>query len=90
MPAHKNNAIGSQFSGAPEAYYKDARAMGLPRLVKPEVDVWSLGCVLFEAAVWLLEAKTGLQAFRDAKNNETRNVTGFQDIDAFHDGEKVS
>lgn len=47
-----------------------------------------MGCVLLEAAVWVVHGKTGLQSFRDARwrENEDRKTDAG---DCFHDGLRI-
>lgn len=57
--------------------------------VKQAVDVWSLGCVFSEVAVWVVHGKDRLEAYRQMRQDETKQVFDFKDGRAFHDGEKV-
>ena len=60
--------------------------MELPRQVSSSVDVWSLGCVLTEAATWLVYGEKGLNDFRKTRKAEISNDPNHQDLWAFHDG----
>ncbi|PSN67390.1 hypothetical protein BS50DRAFT_553398 [Corynespora cassiicola Philippines] len=57
----------------------------------PAKDIWSLGCVYSEVAVWTVNDTDGLRAFRNARTIATNNtylqVTGYSG--GFHDGQKV-
>ena len=57
--------------------------------VKQAVDIWSLGCVFSEVAVWVVHDKDRLEAYRQMRQDETKQVFEFKDGRAFHDGEKV-
>ena len=57
--------------------------------MKQNVDVWSLGCILSEAAVWVVRGKFGLSEYRRRRGIETARVQGFRDGDCFHDGLEV-
>ena len=58
------------------------------RQVTPEVDIWSLGCIFSEVAVWLALGPPGLQEYRDLRNEYTKEY-GLEDSDCFHDGEGI-
>jgi hypothetical protein len=51
------------------------------------VDIWSLGCVFSEAAVWIAEGYTGVLGYRSRRKDETNGVLS-KDVDAFHDGKR--
>ena len=53
------------------------------------VDIWSAGCVLSEAAVWVLYGKEYLDQYRQKRKEETTTIIGFDDIECFHDGTDV-
>jgi serine/threonine protein kinase len=57
--------------------------------VKPHVDIWSLGCVFSEAAVWLTLGKAGLEQYRQRRRSETQRIYDFHDHGCFHDGKEV-
>ena len=57
--------------------------------VKPHVDIWSLGCVFSEAAVWLALGKAGLDKYRKRRRSETQRIYDFHDHGCFHDVMKV-
>jgi hypothetical protein len=50
--------------------------------IKPKVDIWSFGCILSEAAVWLSCNYEQLQQYRKERSKDPSD-------DSFHDGEKV-
>ena len=74
--------------GAPEIYTDHPDLMRMPRVIFPSVDIWSFGCVLFEAVVWVVGGMRALKAFRVERQKETR-AHDVRDVGAFHDGNKV-
>ena len=60
--------------------------MGLGRSVNPSVDIWSFGCVLSEAIVWLVGGYSLLKDYRQERYEKTAAISGHQDHCAFHDG----
>ena len=76
-------------SGAPECYRADNEIEKLALLVKQGVDIWSLGCVFSEVAVWVVYGKKGLSEYRRRRGMETSQIHDFRDGDCFHDGEHV-
>ena len=75
--------------GAPECYRADSNIENIRIQVKQSVDIWSLGCTLSEAAVWLVRAKNGLSEYRRRRGIETAQIRGFRDGNCFHDGSEV-
>lgn len=75
--------------GAPECYRPDGDIDRLPLQVKQGVDVWSLGCVLSEAAVWVVYGQAQLLEYRRRRGMENARTDGFRDGDCFHDGRQV-
>jgi len=53
--------------------------------IKQKADIWSLGCVMSEAAIWLGEGYEGLLAYRAARSEMTENISKRLG-DCFHDG----
>ena len=76
------------YVGAPECYRHDTINAATRRQVTPKVDVWSLGCVLSEAAVWLVLGPKVLQQYRDLRKLNTKEY-GIKDSDCFHNGEVI-
>ena len=71
---------------APEAYRSGAFAMKMPRLISPNADVWSLGCVFSEAAAWLFDGSKGVKEYRMARYRETERLSpAFTAKQGFHD-----
>jgi hypothetical protein len=51
-------------------------------------DVWSLGCIYSEAAVWIADGYKGLVDYRRQRLAETDRIL-FKAGDCFHDGERI-
>jgi hypothetical protein len=60
-----------------------------PLYVKQSVDIWSLGCVFSEVAVWVVHGKDRLEEYRQMRQDETRQLHEFKDIGCFHDSQRV-
>jgi hypothetical protein len=57
--------------------------------VKQGVDIWSLGCIYSEAAIWIADGYRGLLEYRRQRKAETDELPDFRGGDCFHDGHKV-
>ena len=75
--------------GAPECYRADGDIERVRFQVNRNVDIWSLGCVFSEAAVWLVYGKGQLLEYRRRRGIETEQFNGFRDGNCFHDGGQV-
>src|SRR6266487_1311765 len=75
--------------GAPECYRFDRSLEDMRIDVRQNVDIWSLGCVLSEVAVWVVGGPAYLQSYRQERKQETDKIPGFRDGDCFHNGEEV-
>ena len=75
--------------GAPECYRLDDFLERSTLKVKKNVDIWSLGCVFSEAAVWVACGYTGVISYRQQRRSETSSFTAFKDADCFHNGVTV-
>lgn len=73
--------------GAPECYRWDPHTERARLDVEPSIDIWSLGCVFSEAAVWVVSGMDGLQRYRLQREEETKCLGDFKDGDCFHNGE---
>src|SRR5436309_7014312 len=60
-----------------------------PLFVKQTVDVWSLGCVYSEVAVWIVHGKDRLEEYRKMRQDETEQIYDFKDAGCFHDSRDV-
>ena len=57
--------------------------------VERSVDIWSLGCVLSEAATWSVHGRRRLLEYRRHRRKEVQDILGSGAGDAFHDGSRV-
>jgi len=57
--------------------------------VKPDVDVWSLGCVFSEAAVWASFGWRRVLEYRSRRQEEIRDRLDLEGEKLFHDGDEV-
>ena len=72
--------------GAPECYRSDS-ILGQGRLrVTKAVDVFSLGCILSEVAVWMSGGYEYLIQYRQARREAIGQIPDFHDGDCFHNG----
>lgn len=53
-----------------------------------EYDIWSFGCIMSEAATWMIRGLEGLSEYRRSRKAELERL-GRADSDSFHDGLKV-
>src|SRR5271170_755216 len=53
------------------------------------VDIWSLGCIYSEAAMWIVDGYKGVVDYRRQRMAETDKIPNFKGGDCFHDGERV-
>ena len=76
-------------AGAPETFRPDDTADSFPVQVRPDVDIWSVGCVFSEAAVW---SRFGWKRVLEYRNRRQDEVRGHLKLDGeylFHDGHDV-
>jgi hypothetical protein len=52
-------------------------------------DIWSLGCIYSEAAVWIADGYNGVVEYRRQRIAEIGKMPDFKGRDCFHDGERV-
>jgi hypothetical protein len=52
-------------------------------------DIWSLGCIYSEAALWIADGYSGVVDYRRQRIAETDKMPNFQGGDCFHDSERV-
>ena len=61
-------------------------------MVKPQpgqkADVWSLGCIFSEAAVWVAKGKAGLFRYRQLRR-KSYQIFGLGDQDCSHNGKEI-
>uniref|UniRef100_A0A0B7KEL8 Protein kinase domain-containing protein n=1 Tax=Bionectria ochroleuca TaxID=29856 RepID=A0A0B7KEL8_BIOOC len=69
----------------PEIYLGDS----VKYIVGPTLDMWSIGCIIIEAAVWLTFNERGRQDFRNKRIEEISKLPDLRNLgygDCFHDG----
>jgi len=52
-------------------------------------DIWSLGCIYSEAAVWIADGYSGVVEYRRQRMAEIGKMPDFKGRDCFHNGERV-
>jgi hypothetical protein len=57
--------------------------------ISQAVDIWSLGCIYSEAAMWIADGYKGVVDYRRQRMAETDKILNFKGGDCFHDGERV-
>ncbi|CZR56655.1 uncharacterized protein PAC_06544 [Phialocephala subalpina] len=80
------DAQGTRTYGAPECYRSDSLWGRGTIKVDAIVDVFSLGCILSEVAIWIAGGKNWLLEYREARRNATGQIPDFHDGDCFHNG----
>ncbi|KAI0116621.1 hypothetical protein F4776DRAFT_656284 [Hypoxylon sp. NC0597] len=91
-PSNKYDVVltsGDQWYSAPECVANYEALYRFDNRVGSEVDIWSLGCVLSEAAVWTVCGQPGLRDYLERRFQETRQFesmarSGF--AGCFHNG----
>lgn len=67
-------------------YHSDGQQQNPPK-VTWAADIWSLGCIFSEAAMWIADGYKGLVDYRRQRMAETDRIL-FKSSDGFHDGER--
>ncbi|KUJ17135.1 kinase-like protein [Mollisia scopiformis] len=80
---------GTEAYGAPECFRADRFLEDCTIMVKQNCDIWSFGCILAEAAVWLIHGFPGLQRFRRNRSAAISAIPEMKNGDWFHDGTRV-
>ena len=70
-------------TGAPETHRLDGNIEKTRLKVKPDVDIWSLGCVMSEVCVWFNDGWNKLVEYRSRRSEEMLQKTGTRQ-DCFH------
>jgi hypothetical protein len=83
------HSLAKTSAGAPECYRFHEFMERIPIDIEQTVDIWSLGCVLSEVAVWLVHDTARLEAYRQERQDDTSRLFEFKDGRAFHDGQTV-
>ena len=77
-------------TGAPEIYRVNADELRRSLPFSCSADIWSLGCILSEAGVWVINgfsSSDGLEGYRARRRSA--HPQDFSASDCFHDGQKV-
>jgi len=69
-------------------YNSDERSSGSSSKITWPADIWSLGCIYSEAAMWIADGFKGLEDYRKQRLADTDRIL-FKGGDCFHDGERV-
>lgn len=64
-----------ELTGAPETYRRHRDSQSVPLQVTTAVDIWSLGCVFSEAAVWLHYGWSRVKEYRRKRSHEIDRET---------------
>lgn len=81
----ENNHLTGQ--GAPELFRSLNEPVLRPVKARPSADIWSLGCIFIEVAVWLRGGFEYLKDFRQMRLEAHRGSgTNLERTDCFHDG----
>jgi len=85
----KNRRALTRYSGAPECYRGDDYTDRGNIKIEQGVDIWSLGCMFSEAAIWIAHGYNGIEEYRNSRRLATNHIDGFRESDCFHDGQDV-
>jgi hypothetical protein len=61
----------------------------LDREVNQKCDIWSIGCVLSEFAVYIADGEGGVSEYRSDRESETSRIHTHEDQGCFHNTKKV-
>jgi hypothetical protein len=82
--------------GAPECFTSsndESQTSRSTPSITQDVDIWSLGCIYSEAAMWVADGHKGILDYRRQRISEASQVARFnvaqRDVDCFHDGERT-
>lgn len=75
--------------GAPETFRPDDSGEYFPVQVRPDVDIWSIGCVFSEVAVWSRFGWHRVLEYRRRRRAEVKRRLDIDGEDLFHDGRDV-
>lgn len=76
-------------TGAPECCALTDTTKMRHNKVKRNIDIWSLGCIFSEAAVWAVKDRKGLRDYRDNRCSAVKLIHGLSPNDVFHDRENL-
>jgi hypothetical protein len=57
--------------------------------ISQAADIWSLGCIYSEAAMWIADGYKGVIGYRRQRRAATNKILNFKGGDCFHDGEQM-
>lgn len=83
------DAFGTRAYGAPETFRPESAIDPLPVEVRRDVDVWSVGCVFSEAAVWSRYGWKRVLEYRLQRQRELKKILTLDGEHCFHDGRDV-
>ena len=78
----------NRLAGAPETWRLDDKNGPLPLQVRQRIDLWSLGCVFSEAAVWSCSGWHNVERYRCQRKQEVQARMRHKGECIFHDGTK--
>lgn len=83
------DAFGTRAYNAPEMFGLESALDSLPVGVRRDVDVWSVGCVFSEAAVWSRFGWRRVLEYRFQRQQELKKSLDLDDEHFFHGGSDV-
>lgn len=69
------SALTDELTGAPETYRCHRDSQSVPLQITTAVDIWSLGCVFSEAAVWVHDGWSRVKEYRRQRSLEIERET---------------
>ncbi|KAM7185597.1 Protein kinase-like domain containing protein [Naviculisporaceae sp. PSN 640] len=79
---------GNQTYGAPEVSKHAGYLRKLPSQIPTAADIWSMGCLMSDAAAWVVLGRDGREDYRRLREEVGSKVKNFEDeghYDCFHD-----
>ncbi|KAI0891826.1 hypothetical protein F4806DRAFT_481422 [Annulohypoxylon nitens] len=80
------DSFGTYMYGAPESTTWKTSTKGVNWKTGQIADVWSLGCVYSEVAVWSAFGYPALEKYRYSREQEVNSIPGFTHPGCFHNG----
>lgn len=78
------SALTDELTGAPETYRYHGNSQSVPLQITTAVDIWSLGCVFSEAAVWAHDGWPRVKEYRRQRSLEIETRAGIKGEQIFH------